>query len=167
MSGGLVWAEGETVALVGPFAPSLAGSELAKQRGELDLGLPEPDIKAVRAACVTVRDAVRAGTIDVAHDISDGGLACALAELAIASGVGVRGSVEFDGSDEALFGEGSGGFVVAGEKAAIEALGAPDVEVRIIGTVGGDSIELEAGSESLNVALDAARDAFFSFDKDL
>ncbi|HEY8779437.1 MAG TPA: phosphoribosylformylglycinamidine synthase subunit PurL, partial [Solirubrobacterales bacterium] len=32
--------EGDAIALAGPFAPSLAGSELAKLRGELDLGLP-------------------------------------------------------------------------------------------------------------------------------
>ena len=36
---------------VGPFAPTLAGSELAKLRGELDAGLPQPDIDAVAAAC--------------------------------------------------------------------------------------------------------------------
>ena len=35
---GLAPAEGDRLVLVGPFAPSLAGSELAKQRGELDSG---------------------------------------------------------------------------------------------------------------------------------
>ena len=72
--------------LLGPFSPSLAGSELAKLRGELDPGLPQPEI-ARCAACATVRDAVRGGKL-FADDISDGGLACALAELAIAGGVG-------------------------------------------------------------------------------
>jgi phosphoribosylformylglycinamidine synthase len=80
--------EGEAIALLGPFEPSLAGSELAKLRGELDTGLPRPDVAAVSAACTTVRDAVRAGKLSSAHDISDGGLACALAESAIAGGLG-------------------------------------------------------------------------------
>ena len=78
--------EGDAIALLGPFAPSLAGSELAKLRGELDQGLPQPDIAAVAAACATVRDAVRAGHLASAHDVSDGGLACALAECAIGGG---------------------------------------------------------------------------------
>ena len=55
--------EGDAIALIGPFSPTLAGSELAKQRGALDKGLPEPDIAAVAAACATVRDAVRAGGV--------------------------------------------------------------------------------------------------------
>ena len=38
---GLAPSEGDRLVLVGPFAPSLAGSELAKQRGELDSGLPQ------------------------------------------------------------------------------------------------------------------------------
>ncbi len=48
--------EGDAIALLGPFEPSLAGSELAKQRGELDAGLPQPDVAAVAAACEAVRD---------------------------------------------------------------------------------------------------------------
>ncbi len=72
--------EGDAIALLGPFAPSLAGSELAKLRGELDIGLPQPDVAAVAAACAAVREAVRAGVLASVHDVSDGGLACALAE---------------------------------------------------------------------------------------
>ena len=55
-----------------------------------------------------------------AHDVSDGGLACALAEMAIAGGVGLEadldGLVEARGcsGETALFGEGPGGFVLAG-----------------------------------------------------
>src|SRR5262249_19763550 len=40
-AGGSAFArEGDAIALLGPFSPSLAGSELAKLRGELDAGLP-------------------------------------------------------------------------------------------------------------------------------
>ena len=73
-----------------PSLPRFAGAELAKLRGELEMGLPQPDVAAVAAACATVRDAVRAGRLSSAHDISDGGLACALAECAIAGGLGCQ-----------------------------------------------------------------------------
>ena len=89
----------------------------------------EPDIAAVAAACATVRDAVRAGRLASAHDVSDGGLACALAECAIGAGLGCRVDLQHlrergCSPEEALFGEGSGGFLLSGERAALEALGA-------------------------------------------
>jgi phosphoribosylformylglycinamidine synthase len=46
---GLGFAAGDLVALVGPFAPSLAGSELAKRRGDLGPGLPALPTDLVRA----------------------------------------------------------------------------------------------------------------------
>ena len=130
--------EGDAIGLLGPFAPSLAGSELAKQRGELDAGLPQPDVAAVAAACAIVRDAVRAGALASAHDVSDGGLACALAESAIGAGLGCRVDLQplrdrGCSPEEALFGEGTGGFLLSGERAALEALGAV-----VLGEVGGD-----------------------------
>jgi phosphoribosylformylglycinamidine synthase II len=162
--------DGDAVALVGPFAPSLAGSELAKQRGELGPGLPSLPIELVRPAIELVREAVRAGELRTAHDISDGGLATALAEAAIAGGVGVRADldelVESRGcsGETALFGEGPGGFVVAGEREAIERLvesvGAPGAF--LIGEAGGESIELSAGESELSVPLAEAAEAWRS-----
>jgi phosphoribosylformylglycinamidine synthase II len=156
--------EGDAIALLGPFAPTLQGSELAKQRGELAPGLPEPDVAAVAAACATVRDAVRAGRVASAHDVSDGGLACALAESAIASGLGARADLQDlrergCSSEEALFGEGTGGFVLSGERAELEALGA-----LVIGEVGGTTIELAAGDRSLVIGLVDATEAWRSLD---
>ena len=58
---GIAPAAGDAIAVVGPFAPSLAGSELAKLRGDLDRGLPGVEIADVRAAIELVRDTVRAG----------------------------------------------------------------------------------------------------------
>ncbi len=154
--------EGEAIALLGPFEPSLAGSELAKLRGELDTGLPEPDIAAVAAACAIVRDAVRAGKLSSAHDVSDGGLACALAESAIAAGIGCRVDLQplrerGCSPEEALFGEGPGGFLLSGERAALEALGAT-----LIGETGGSTIEVAAGDRSFTVGVGTAEGAWLS-----
>jgi phosphoribosylformylglycinamidine synthase II len=154
--------EGDAIALLGPFAPSLAGSELAKLRGELDMGLPQPDIATVTAACATVRDAVRAGKLSSAHDISDGGLACALAESAIAGGVGCSVDVQplrerGCSPEEALFGEASGGFLLSGDRAELDAIGAIT-----IGKVGGTTIEIAAGDQSFTTGLDGAESAWRS-----
>jgi phosphoribosylformylglycinamidine synthase subunit PurL len=155
---------GDAIALLGPFSPTPHGSELAKQRGELELGLPAPDVVAVAAACATVREAVRAGKVASAHDVSDGGLACALAECSIGAGIGCRADLQHLRErgctpEEALFGEGPGGFVLSGERAELEALGA-----MVIGEVGGTTIELAAGDRSLIVGLVDATEAWRSLD---
>ena len=62
------WREGDTIALVGPFDPSLAGSELEKQRGQLGKGLPAREIGPVKAAIELVREAVRSGAVRTATD---------------------------------------------------------------------------------------------------
>jgi phosphoribosylformylglycinamidine synthase len=154
--------EGEAIALLGPFEPNLAGSELAKLRGELDTGLPRSDITAVAAACATVRDAGRSGKLSSAHDISDGGLACALAESAIGSGIGCRVDLQplrerGCSPEEALFGEGAGGFLLSGDREALTALGAT-----LIGETGGSTIEIAAGDRSFTVGVGTAESAWLS-----
>jgi phosphoribosylformylglycinamidine synthase subunit PurL len=158
--------EGDAIALLGPFTPSLAGSELAKLRGELAMGLPRSDITAVAAACAAVREAARAGRLSSAHDVSDGGLACALAESAIAGNIGCR--VDLTpllerglSADEALFGEGSGGFLLSGDRTTLESI-ANDTEILILGEVAGTSIEAKTGDDQLRLSLDEAARAWQS-----
>jgi len=156
--------EGDAIGLLGPFTPTMHGSEIAKQRGELELGLPIPRLEAVAAACATLRDAVRAGRVASAHDVSDGGLATAIAECSIGAGIGCRADLQElreqgCSPEEALFGEGPGGFVLSGDRAELEALGA-----RVIGEVGGTTIELAAGDRSLIVGVTDATEAWRSLD---
>jgi phosphoribosylformylglycinamidine synthase II len=158
---------GEQIALVGPFHPSPAASELCKLRGEpLPDGLSAFDLQAVRAAQIAVREAVRAGLLCSAHDIAEGGLAVALAECCLAGAVGAEVRLGDDllqrtspvapgrgtaspGSTRAsaaLFGEGPGGFVVSGEAEGLRELG-KGAAVRMIGTVGGEELRiLDAGA---------------------
>jgi phosphoribosylformylglycinamidine synthase len=135
--------EGHAIALVGMFEPALEGSELEKLRGRLGGALPPLDLAAHADALVRVRAAVRTGQLPTAHDISEGGLACALAECCIEGGLGAFLSLSDRNSsgnvDAALFGEGPGGVIVAGPREAIEAL---DVAV-VIGEVGGDTLEID------------------------
>ncbi|HEX6780926.1 MAG TPA: phosphoribosylformylglycinamidine synthase subunit PurL [Solirubrobacterales bacterium] len=154
--------EGDAIGLIGPFEPNLAGSELAKQRGELKMGLPAPDVSAVAVACETVLGAIRAGKLASAHDVSDGGLAVALAESAIAGGLGCRVDLQHlrergCSPEEALFGEGAGGFLVSGERAMLDELGAT-----LLGEVGGEAVEIAAGDRSLAIGLGTAASAWQS-----
>ena len=169
---GIAVAEGDAIALVGPFAPSTAGSELAKLRGDLGPGLPGIRLDAARGAIELVREAVRSGAVTTAHDVSDGGLACALAECSIAGGVGMRADLDAlvelrGGSGETcLFGEGPGGFVVGGGATKLGALAAEGgrrvIDVLPIGEATGTTIEISAAEAEVSVSLGEARRAWRS-----
>ncbi len=162
-AGGLALRDGDSIMLAGPFAPSQAGSELAKLRGELGPGLPGVEVAEQAGAHRFVREAVRSGRVTAAHDISEGGLACALAEMAIAGGVGATCDldplVEARGAsgETACFGEGPGGFLLAGPADALDPLvseaDAAGVDLWLLGTAGGDSIAISAAEVELTVPL--------------
>jgi len=163
--------EGDRIALVGPFRPSLYASELAKLLGEpLPEQLPGIDIAAVRAAQAVVRDAVRAGRVSSAHDIAEGGLAVALAECCLAGGVGARVRIDAEllaelvGPGEpvtpacatALLGEAPGGFLLSGPLGALRELAATagPVPVCLIGEVGGQELHIAQGDVEVSATLD-------------
>ncbi len=147
-------ASGDAIALVtAGWAPSLAASELSKLRGEVVAGpLPSADLGELKALHAAIRQAVRGGVLHSAHDVAEGGVAVALAEAALASGLGFVVS-GLSGEDE-LFGEGPGAFVVSGPASALSAFGGA---ARVIGTVGGSSATIEG---VLSVALDELDRAF-------
>ncbi|MEX2253009.1 MAG: phosphoribosylformylglycinamidine synthase subunit PurL, partial [Thermoleophilaceae bacterium] len=163
-------AEGHEVALVGPFAPSLAGSEIEKLRGRLAEGAEtEPlEFELHVRALTLVREAVAAGKVASAHDVSDGGIACALAESALGGGIGARvdlGELAEGALPEvALFGEGPGGVVVSGPPEGLAELEATAGAVGFtrLGETAGDTLELVAGGASLSVSVEDARTAYES-----
>jgi phosphoribosylformylglycinamidine synthase II len=153
---------GDAVGFAGPFRPALPGSELAKLRGEaLPLGLPAIDIAELRAAQEAIRGAVRAGDLASAHDVAEGGLLVAIAESCLAGGVGVKLDLgpPSDDLERDLFGESPGsGFVVSGSVEALARLG-EHVRVHVMGTVGGDKLDVAAGDARIVATLDELREA--------
>jgi len=127
--------EGDLIALVGPFEPSMVGSELAKLRGEAPVGeLPVADAGSVRVVHGAVRARVRSGAFRSAHDIAEGGVATALAECCIAGEIGALVRLPH-GLDP--FGEAPGrGFIVSGSAEALAGF-------IVIGEVGGDVLQIE------------------------
>ena len=111
------------------------GSELQARYGTVS-GIPPVLDLAAEAALVRFVTEV-APRCSLAHDVSDGGLAVALAEAALYSGIGARLDLPLD--VVTLFGEGCGQVILALPAGQVETdpLGS-DVGVRRIGEVGGD-----------------------------
>ena len=135
---------------------TLAGSEPQARYGTTS-GEPSLDL-AAEVALVRWTTAV-APRATLVHDVSEGGLAVALAEAALWSGLGLR----LDGRGEArshaprsleLFGEVGGQVLVAlpPDQVEVDPTGA-DVEVRRIGVVGGDDV-LGVGLAELRAAYE-------------
>ena len=111
---------GQVVYLLGTTRDELDGGEWAHVlHGHLGGRPPQVDLEAERLLGEILVNASRDGLVDAAHDLSDGGLAVALAEAALRYGVGARiwldAVCERDGIDAftALFSESAGRAVVA------------------------------------------------------
>ncbi len=110
---------------------------------------------------------MRSGRIRVVHDVSDGGLACALAECAIAGGVGLEvdlgelAAARGRSGEAWLFGEGPGGFLLAGEVQDIAEFVSDGLAVAI-GAAGGKAIRIVSGDQSLSLPVAEAEAAWRS-----
>jgi phosphoribosylformylglycinamidine synthase len=105
---------GSTLVLVGQRDPKqMAGSVYYDLYGFLGCSIPEIDLTALRAVFQAIHRAIRRGDVVSCHDVSEGGLAAAVAEMAFGGGCGVRltlpGGVR---PDFFLFNETAGCFVV-------------------------------------------------------
>ena len=80
---------GTTIVLIGETAGHLSCSIYARYRCGLRTGPPpEVDLEIERHHGKWIRRQIAAGAVDACHDVSDGGLAVALAEMCIAAGIG-------------------------------------------------------------------------------
>jgi len=80
---------GDVILLLAAGAPALDGSEYQRTVfGRVEGRIPARDLPAAARLCTTLAGAARRGLLRSAHDVSDGGLAVALAEMAMASGIG-------------------------------------------------------------------------------
>jgi len=142
--------EGARLVLIGATRGHLGQSALLADLRGIEAGAPPAvDLDAERRAGEMLRAANRAGLLRAAHDLSDGGLALAAAEMALASGRGLElAGPEPGGPDLAgwLFGEDQGRYLVACGAADVGALAAlaerAGVEMREIGVSGGDVLRL-------------------------
>ncbi|WP_147820016.1 AIR synthase-related protein [Salidesulfovibrio onnuriiensis] len=79
---------GELVYVLGLTRPELGGSEVSSQLGFSSAEVPQVDLLSAKARYASVFAALQRGLITACHDLSDGGLACAAAEMCIGGRLG-------------------------------------------------------------------------------
>jgi phosphoribosylformylglycinamidine synthase len=149
--------DGGVLVLLGPRAVSLAGSRWADEAHGHRGGVLVPlDASVHQAVCGLVRSLVLDGLLAGVHDVADGGLGLALAEMAVRSAVGFRVAPEAgDWTHAELFGEGPSRVVgcVAPERVddVLSRAATAGVPATVIGTAGGDRLVV-AGLVALALA---------------
>ena len=139
--------DGDTIYLIGSTQGHLGASLYQRDiLGDMTAFAPPPvDLAAEAKHGGLVRDAIDQGLVSAAHDISDGGLLVALAEMAIAECIGAE--IEADGDAGYWFGEDQARYVLAvpTDKAdAFEAL-TGEAEVIKLGKTGGKQLTIGGG----------------------
>jgi len=138
--------DGDSIVLVGESGPGLAGSEYARLAGTaVEDGPPSLDLAREASLQMFVREAIARGLVASAQDVSGGGLAVALAECAIWSGLGARVRLPVANSPAVeMFGESPSRIVVTTRPRhapALELLARQHgLPVETIGTVGGSRV---------------------------
>jgi phosphoribosylformylglycinamidine synthase len=133
--------DGDAIVLLGETLPELGGSEYAwVLHRHLGGTPPALDLAKERALHGLLVRLASEGVINAAHDVSEGGLGVALAEMAIAGGIGATIDLPQDGlaPHVALFSESPSRAVVTCAPSAAERIPGG---VRI-GRVGGDVVEI-------------------------
>lgn len=160
------WFDSQSIFLAGSSRPSLGGSEyLIVKHGEVTGTPPDLDIEQERLVQATVRESIEVGAVSTAHDLALGGIAVALAKMAVVSNVGavIDQSVilsRSDRVDEAWFGEVSAEIIVtcdrSEESRTIELFADRGVTLRRLGHTGGDLLDFG----SFHCRLEDLADAF-------
>jgi phosphoribosylformylglycinamidine synthase subunit PurL len=149
---------GDRIALLGPDAVSLGGSELLWVRHRTIAGRLAPlDLAVERAVQEACRAAIGARLLGSAHDCAEGGLAVTLAESCVSGPRPVGAEIDIgsigEAADLTLFGEGPSRVVVSVKAEAArhfeQLMSEFRVPWRFIGTVGGERLVVGAGGTSL------------------
>jgi phosphoribosylformylglycinamidine synthase II len=160
-------AEGETVLLVGQAGTWLGQSVwLNEILGREEGAPPTVDLATEKRHGNFIRAQIRSGVLKTCHDISDGGLAVALAEMAMARGIGANLAAAPQGSQPHAFwfGEDQARYVAALPPAQAEAFAMAaqeaGVPVTVLGTTGSNALILPEGRPILVSALSERHETF-------
>ncbi|QIK79214.1 phosphoribosylformylglycinamidine synthase subunit PurL [Sphingomonas piscis] len=160
---------GDIIVLIGEHRGQLGQSLWAREiRGDTGGAPPSVDLAAERRAAEFVRERIASGCLTAVHDVADGGIAVALAEMALAGNVGALvDGLELVGGSAALFAEDQGLFVATvADHAILDLLGDAterDIPIAPIGRTAGTRLIFEFSDSDHAVSIADLRKAHEGF----
>jgi phosphoribosylformylglycinamidine synthase len=134
---------GDTLVLIGATVGELGASMYLREILGREDGAPPPvDLALERRTGDLVRGLIQSDRASVVHDLSDGGLIAAVAEMALASGVGASLSIPQKNAHGLLFGEDQARYLVATSHpdVILGAARAAGIAAAAIGQAGGETL---------------------------
>jgi phosphoribosylformylglycinamidine synthase len=151
---------GDSLALIGETHGEMGASLYLRELfGREDGAPPRVDLALERRNGDFVRGLIRSGVLSVVHDLSDGGLIAAAAEMAMASNVGLAlNATSHPHAHFYLFGEDQGRYLVATRDpdGLIAKARAAGVHASVAGLAGGEALACEG---LFSIALAKLREA--------
>ena len=152
---------GSNIIMVGQRKNEMGGSAYFHLNNELGSNLPKPDLQEVKNQIYALTDCIDNDRVLSCHDISDGGIAVALAEMTFKNNIGCKVSIESNlRVDEILFSE-TGGFLLEASDENIDNItkcfSEYDLEVFVIGKTVSNNIMI---NDALNISIEQGRDAW-------
>ena len=149
--------------MVGERKDEMGGSVYYSLYNELGAQVPKPDLDEVRDQIFAITDCIDQGLLLSCHDIADGGIASALAEMTFGNNIGCKVYIENDLTlTKILFSETSS-FVAETSRENIEKVQSVFLDHGVcafeIGTTGGETIDI---NEAVNLAVVNAKEAWTS-----
>jgi phosphoribosylformylglycinamidine synthase len=152
--------EGDVILLLGDLTGEMGQSIYLREiEGREEGAPPRVDLAAERKHGDYLREMIGKGLVTAAHDLSDGGLGVALAEMALAGNIGADIHLETDlPPHAALFAEDQGCYVITVRPDDVEMVRgfalADDIPLHNIGTIGHTELKI-AGC--LTISIDRLR----------
>ena len=152
---------GSNIIMVGQRKNEMGGSTYFHLNNELGSDLPKPDLHEVKNQIYALTDCIDNNRVLSCHDISDGGIAVALAEMTFNNNIGCKVSIECNlRVDETLFSE-TGGFLLEASDENLDNItkcfSEYDLEVFVIGKTVSNNIMI---NDALNISIEQGRDAW-------
>jgi phosphoribosylformylglycinamidine synthase II len=151
--------DGANLVLIGGIGTHLGASiYLRDVLGESKGNAPHVDLAKEKTHGDVVRKLIADGKVNACHDLSDGGLLIAIAEMCISGGRGAN--VELPLSEAALFGEDQARYLLELSDDAWQELQSSKIDAIKIGVVGGDALRIN-GTEIAKISeLQAINEAW-------
>ncbi|EKD70858.1 MAG: hypothetical protein ACD_46C00361G0004 [uncultured bacterium] len=147
--------------MIGERKDELGGSVYYQLHHEMGANVPKPDLQNFANEIHAVQAAVEKGLILSCHDISEGGVAAALAEMSFKNQIGVKVDIPGDLSNEKkLFSE-SGGFILEVTRDKVKDVQKLFAENQIdCTTIGSTTLEPQLLMNGVNITVQEAKSAW-------
>ena len=138
--------EGSSIIMIGQRKDELGGSIFYSLYDEVGKNLPKPNLSKARNQIYAITDCIDQELVLACHDISEGGVATALAEMTFGNAIGLTVNIDSNlSNDKILFSE-TGGFILEAKNSQLELIRSIfenyNLNLYVIGQTGGKRIKI-------------------------